>query len=187
MKDGVKTVQLVQTEVEEQCQKWKSALIGYVIGGNPSFKKMLKYMYGVWNFVITPQVFLHNDGYFIFRFMSEADKETLLQNGPYTFNNRPMILKQWELEFQMSKEPLQVIPVWVTFPNLPIEYWAPRSLGRIASCLGKPICTDKLTAKGERVSYACILIEMNVSLALPEEIPIELPGGKCRLHPIEYE
>lgn len=87
----------------------------------------------------------------------------------------------------MSKEPLQVIHVWVTFPNLPIQYWAPGSRGRIASCLGKPICINKLIAKGERVSYARILMEMDVSLALPEEIPIELPGGKCRLQTIEYE
>lgn len=64
--------------------------------------------------------------------MSDNDKETLLQNGPCTFNNRPMVLKQWEPEFHMSKEPLQVIPVWVTPTNLPVEYWAPGSLGRIA-------------------------------------------------------
>ncbi|OIT32212.1 hypothetical protein A4A49_55612, partial [Nicotiana attenuata] len=114
MRYGRKIAKLVQAEVEEECQKWKSALIGYVIGGNPTFKEMLKYVYGVWNFVVTPQVFLHNDGYFIFRFMSENDKETLLQNGPFTFNNRPMVLKHWEPEFQMSKEPLQVIPIWVT-------------------------------------------------------------------------
>ncbi|XP_019246513.1 PREDICTED: uncharacterized protein LOC109226173 [Nicotiana attenuata] len=187
MRDGRKIVKLVQAEVEEECQKWKSALIGYVIGGNPTFKEMLKYVYGVWNFVVTPQVFLHNDGYFIFRFMSDNDKETLLQNGPFTFNNRPMVLKHWEPDFQMSKEPLQVIPIWVTFPNLPVEYWAPRSLGRIASCLGKPICTDKLTTKGERVSYARILVEMDVSVELPEEVSIELPGGKCKLQNIKYE
>lgn len=61
----MKIVKLVQAEVEEECQKWKSTLIGYVIGRNPSVKEMLKYVYGVWNFVMTPQVFLHNDGYFI--------------------------------------------------------------------------------------------------------------------------
>lgn len=143
----------------------------------------------IWSieFFATPQVFLHNEGYFIFRFISEEEKVTLLQNGPYTFNNRPLVLKQWEPNFQMSKEPLQVIPVWVRFPKLPIKYWTPRSLGRIASCLGKPVCTYKLIAKGDRVSYAHILIEMDVSMELQEEIPIELRGGKCKLHTIEYE
>nr|XP_009606856.1 uncharacterized protein LOC104101141 [Nicotiana tomentosiformis] len=132
-------------------------------------------------------VFLHNEGYFIFRFIYEEEKVTLFQNGPYTFNNRPLVLKQWEPNFQMSKEPLQVIPVWVRFPKLPIQYWTLRSLGRIASCLGKPVCTYKLIAKGDRVSYAHILIEMDVSMELQEEIPIELRGGKCKLHTIEYE
>ncbi|OIS99495.1 hypothetical protein A4A49_54476, partial [Nicotiana attenuata] len=38
MRDGRKIVKLVQAEVEEECQKWKSALIGYVIGGKPTIQ-----------------------------------------------------------------------------------------------------------------------------------------------------
>lgn len=37
------------------------------------------------------------------------------------------------------------------------------------------------------MSYARILIEMDVSVELPEEISIELPGDKCKLQTIEYE
>ncbi|XP_019236113.1 PREDICTED: uncharacterized protein LOC109216415 [Nicotiana attenuata] len=172
---------------ELQNQKWRSALIGYVIGGNPSFKDMLKFVYGVWNTVTTPQVYLHDEGYFIFRFDDEEDKLKIMQNGPYTYNNRPMILKQWVPYFKLAEEPLNAIPVWIVFPNLPIQYWAIENLGRIASCLGKPICTDKLTAKEERISYARILIEMDVAQPLLESVTLEEPDGSCILQSIEYE
>lgn len=68
--------------MEEQSRQWRNALIGYVLGGTPSFKEMLQFVYGVWHFVSTPRVLLHDDGYFIFKFDSEDDKNLLLQNGP---------------------------------------------------------------------------------------------------------
>ncbi|XP_019256255.1 PREDICTED: uncharacterized protein LOC109234641 [Nicotiana attenuata] len=189
LKDGVKVVKLIinPQEIAEQNQKWSLVLIGYVIGGNPTFKEMLKFVYGVWNFVSTPQVFLHNNGYFIFKFENEEDKAAILQQGPYTFNYRPFILKQWDLEFQMHKESTQIVPMWVMFPNLPIQFWAPGNLGRIASCIGNPICTDKLTTQEQRIAYAKILIEMDISQPLPDSLSLELPDGKYYSQDIEYE
>lgn len=112
---------------------------------------MLKFVYGVWHFVATPKVYLHDDGYFIYRFESEQDKASIMENGPYTYNNRPLILKTWTPEFQMSKEPIRLIPLWLCFPRLPLLYWTEENLGRIASYLGKPICTDRLAAQEDRV------------------------------------
>lgn len=113
--------------------------------------------------VTIPQVFLHNDRYFIFKFNSEDDKTIVLQNGPYTFNYRPLVLKQWDPYFQMSNEPNQIIYMWVIFSNLPIQFWTTRNLGRIASCLGSPVCTDKITTQENRIAYARMLIEMDIS------------------------
>lgn len=79
IKEGVKNVILNHIEVEEQTQKWKVPLIGYVLGGSPSFKEMLKFLYGVWNFITTPQLFLHDDDYFIFRPSSEEDRNKIVQ------------------------------------------------------------------------------------------------------------
>ncbi|MCD7463604.1 hypothetical protein HAX54_050915 [Datura stramonium] len=47
--DGIKVVKPNQEEIEAQCHKWEKALIGYVMGGNPNFKDMLRFVYGVWN------------------------------------------------------------------------------------------------------------------------------------------
>lgn len=50
-------------EVETECNQWENYLIGYVIGDSPAFKDMLKIVHGVWNFLIVPRVYLHDEGY----------------------------------------------------------------------------------------------------------------------------
>ncbi|XP_019235772.1 PREDICTED: uncharacterized protein LOC109216098 [Nicotiana attenuata] len=171
-------------EVEEQTQKWKAALIGYVLGGTPSFKEMLKFVYGVWNFITTPQVFLHDDGYFIFRFSSEEDKNKIIQQGPYTYHNRPIILKQWVPNFYMCKEVTRTMPIWVIFPGLPIQFWTKENLGCLANYLGKPIRLDKLTTDGDRISYARMFIEMDISQELPDTILIKEADANIENKPL---
>lgn len=148
---------------------------------------MLKFVYGVWHFVDTPHIYLHDDGYFIFRFLDDEDKLKVLEYGPYTFNNRPMILKQWEPDFDISKETNRIVPTWVILPGLPIQYWTTENLGRITSYLGKPICTDKLTAQGDRISYARILVDIDISQPLPEYVLIEDEKGGYKEQRLEYE
>ncbi|XP_019260707.1 PREDICTED: uncharacterized protein LOC109238677 [Nicotiana attenuata] len=185
--NGVKAVQLNEIKTEKHSRQWINALIGYVLGGMPSFKEMLQFVYGVWQFVSTPRVFLHEDGYFIFKFESEDDMNLLLQNGPYTFNSRSMILKEWIPYFTMNKEPLRLVPLWVSFPKLPLQCWTEENSGWLASYLGRPICTDKLTAKGDRISYATVLIEMDITQQLPEVITIEKSDGTIWEQDIDYD
>ncbi|XP_019225713.1 PREDICTED: uncharacterized protein LOC109207281 [Nicotiana attenuata] len=57
----------------------------------------------------------------------------------------------------------------------------------LASYLGRPICTDKLTAIGDRISYARVLIEMCITQQLPELITIEKSDGTIWEQDIDYE
>ncbi|KAM3303532.1 hypothetical protein P3S67_014562 [Capsicum chacoense] len=100
---------------------------------------MLKFGYNIWNFVATPQVYSHDEGYIVFLFDIKADKNQVLQNGLYTYNNRPMVLWNWGKDFRFKDEMLRFIPLWVVFPGLPIYYWVEKNLSRIGSYIGKPI------------------------------------------------
>ncbi|KAG5621162.1 hypothetical protein H5410_006380 [Solanum commersonii] len=88
---------------------------------------MLKFVYAIWNLVAAPRV-LYDEGYYIFRFEGEHDKQKVFQNGPYTFDSRPVVLKQWnhnypmDMDMDMDKESIRQMSLWVTFPNLPIHY-----------------------------------------------------------------
>ncbi|XP_070015541.1 uncharacterized protein [Nicotiana sylvestris] len=72
-------------------------------------------------------------------------------------------------------------------PGLPIQYWATVNLGRIVSYLGKPICTDKLTAQGDRISYARVLVDIDISQPLPKHILIENEKGGFKEQKLEHE
>ncbi|XP_075101803.1 uncharacterized protein LOC142177231 [Nicotiana tabacum] len=117
----------------------------------------------------------------------DEDKLKALKYGPYTFNNRPMMLKQWEPDFDISKETNRIVPIWVLLPGLPIQYWATENLGRIASYLGKLVCTNKLTTQGDRISYAKILVDIDISQPLPEYVLIEDEKSGYKEQRLEYE
>ncbi|PHU24998.1 hypothetical protein BC332_03330 [Capsicum chinense] len=132
-------------------------------GKNPSFKQMLHFVYTFWKFVTTPRAFLNNDGYFIFWFENEDDRAKVLNNGPYIYDYRALVLKPWMPNFMRSKESLKQVPLWVVLPNILIQYWATENLSRITRYLGKPVYTDGLTAGEDKLSYARMLIEIDVT------------------------
>ncbi|XP_075087806.1 uncharacterized protein LOC142169792 [Nicotiana tabacum] len=132
IKNGKVIVELCKEEVEEETRKWKQALILYVVGGAPAIGAMERFIASVWNFAIKPKIYFHNDGYFVV----------------------------WSADFDFNKEVLQIIPVWVKYPNLPLNCWGAKSLSRISSGLGIPLYADACTAQLDRISYARVLIEI---------------------------
>ncbi|TMX05720.1 hypothetical protein EJD97_005452 [Solanum chilense] len=60
--NGQTMVQLEGKEVQEEEQKWKCALIAYVIGECPGYNTMKRYTLMNWSKVDKPKVFLHEYG-----------------------------------------------------------------------------------------------------------------------------
>nr|XP_016463006.1 PREDICTED: uncharacterized protein LOC107786085 [Nicotiana tabacum] len=119
-------------------------------------------------------------------FQSVANMKTILCEGPYTVNNRPMIMKQWSQLFDFDAEFLTKIPLWVIFPKLPMNCWGGTSLSRITSTIGIPLL-DECTAKQTRISYARILIEVNVTKPLPNKVPIMDDSGNVFDQEMKYD
>ena len=91
--NGQTMVQLEETEVQEEEQKLNCALIAYVVGECPGYNTMKRYIMMNWLSVSKPEVFLHEEGYYLIKFQKISDMNEILFSGPYTINNRPIILK----------------------------------------------------------------------------------------------
>lgn len=108
---------------------------------------MQRYVTQFWANVALAELYLHEEGYYIIRFQNMDDMHEVLYNGPYTHNNKPIILKPWSPNFNLIKIFPTEIHLWVKFPNLPIPYWGKDSLSRIASDVGKLVYADESTAE----------------------------------------
>ncbi|XP_009603376.1 uncharacterized protein [Nicotiana tomentosiformis] len=156
-------------------------------GDGPGYNAMKRYINLHWSHVTEPELFYHDEGYYIIRFQSVADAREILCAGPYSIANNPIILKPWTPDFDFTEEFPTVMPLWVKFPKLPMSRWGVGSLSRIASVIGTPIFADECTAKQTRVFCARMLIELNVTKELPTEIMVMDPYGKKFLQAITYD
>ncbi|XP_060201116.1 uncharacterized protein LOC132629783 [Lycium barbarum] len=185
--DGEVVVQLEKEDVERETEKWRCALIVYIIGECPGYNTMNRFISQTWNNITEPTVYLHEEGYFIVKFQTIEKMREILYAGPYTINYRPLILKPWTPDFNFSEEFPTEIPLWVKLPQLPMNCWGSNSLSRISSSIGTPIYADECTAKQTRVSFARMLIEINITKPLPDEIKVLDPNGKLFTQPVTYD
>ncbi|GFZ21561.1 hypothetical protein Acr_29g0007230 [Actinidia rufa] len=100
----------------------------------------------------------HSSGWIIFEFYEEETKIKVMQGGPYMIFGRPLLLKTMH-----------------------------KSLAKICSIVGNPICVDKFTANQQRVSYARVLIKIDVAKNVAKSIEVVLPTGQSYHRAIYYE
>ncbi|XP_020258926.1 uncharacterized protein LOC109835357 [Asparagus officinalis] len=76
--------------------------------------------------------------------------------------------------------------MWVN-PGLRLNLWSSKAISKIASHVGKPVATDKLTASKQRLAYARVLVEVHIPSSLPDSIPIHGPNGQVYNQKVIYE
>lgn len=185
--DGETVVEIGEEDVESEIKYWETAVIMYAIGRELSMNAVKQFMSKFWNFVKLPDMFYHEEGYFILKFHSFIERDMVLTRGPFTIQNMPMILKEWSPDFNFKRDMLRTLPIWIKLPQLPLKMWGASSLGKIGSAIGNPLFTDECTANKLRVSYARILVEVDITQQLKETIAIEDGDGKKIQQKVEYE
>ncbi|CAK8565025.1 unnamed protein product [Lathyrus sativus] len=185
--EGKIEVQIEEDDVSSEIKFWESSLILYAMGADLSMNVVKNFMTRTWNFVELPNMYFNDEGYFILRFKSFTDRDEVMLRGPYMLRNIPLLIREWRPDFKIKDELLRTLPIWVKLPQLPIVLWGDTSLNKIGSALGNPIMTDECTANRLRVSYARILVEMDITKELPQSITIADHAGEKMQQSIEYE
>ena len=176
---------LQESDVSEIDEHWQHCLIGFVAGKCPGYAALLSYINRTWQHRAT--FTMHDSGWLIFTFSSESEMLDILGAGPYAVFGRPLILKIMPAFFYFQFTELSSMPTWVRFPNLPLRCWNHLCLSKIASTIGKPVKCDDPTTLMTRVSYARILIEVDLLSDLPSSINVILPNGTALQQQIVYE
>ncbi|KAJ6868835.1 hypothetical protein NC651_033816 [Populus alba x Populus x berolinensis] len=163
----------------------KYCLIGYIAGKNPGYTSLSQFM--VHNWYHHANLVLHDSGWLIFEFLSETAMLSTLHMGPYSVFGRPLILQIMPEFFDFTPPDFNHVPIWVRFPNLPIRCWTPLCLSKLASVLGKPLRCDASTIRKTKLSFARVLIEVDMTSTLPDLINVQLLNGSILGQRVIYE
>lgn len=102
-------------------------------------------------------------------------------------SRRPLVVKQWSVNFDSYKEVLKVYPIWIQLQGLPFGCWSSDSFSRVSSEVGKSIFANDCTSRQKRLPYAIVLVEADVTGPLVENVVVDAWGGYRFSQTIKYE
>lgn len=82
-------------------------------------KIVLHKMCNTWT--VKYQYFVHESGWFIFKFENEASKASVLHGGPYFVFGRPLMLQIMPCCFEFDDDGISNMPRWIKLPMLPLD------------------------------------------------------------------
>jgi len=108
--------------------------------------------------------------WFFIRFEDNKDFMRFLEEGPYFFDSRIIIMKRWSLRLKFDRDILSTLLVWVKLMYLDLELWDIEALSTITSVISKPIELDEVICREARSTFTRVLVEMDATLDFPSEI-----------------
>ncbi|KAK9683897.1 hypothetical protein RND81_10G173200 [Saponaria officinalis] len=96
-------------------------------------------------------------------------------------------MEKWLPSISQELECLSVIPVWVLLPGLDPLYWSSSILSKIASKIGSPLFADRVISTKERLGFARLMVEVDVSKPLVRHVILNTSFTDGVFQPVEYE
>jgi hypothetical protein len=120
-------------------------------------------------------------GFYEFQFVSFEDMRLAWSMG--TINLKPGVLRlsKWTNDFNPYTQRQTHTQIWIRLMELPQEYWRQRTLFEIASAIGTPLSLDEATKARAFGHYARILVDMDLSRHVFDEIVVEREGYSFKL------
>ena len=140
------------------------------MGANPPVTIIEGFIKRIWKDLSVDKLGMVSKRVFLVRFQNENDRDVSSDMSGILFDKKPFVVKPWSSTTSVTKESLKSLLVWVKFPSLLVKYWRKESLSLIAGLLGPVLRIVRATMNYDRLMYAGVLVELDITEPFPEEI-----------------
>ncbi|KAL0293666.1 UNVERIFIED_CONTAM: hypothetical protein Sradi_6924600 [Sesamum radiatum] len=159
--------------VDKGSKRWHATAVGYFLGKKPYFPHLEAFAKSNWKGL--QRVSATTNGFYFFQFQTMAYMEEIIEEGPWLFQGQPIVLQAWEQGLSLRRQKHSQIPVWIRIRHLPMEYWTVDGLSAVASGVGIPLYTDKITQSCSRLDFARVCVMIKFHSKLPKHLVIISP------------
>lgn len=163
---------------EKMCSVRKKSLIGKFMGNRPILENIRKWMKSVWRVKGEVTLATLSLDFLMFNFNNEEDLTWVMENGPWWFGKSGLHLKKWYEGFNPNTESFSVMPMWVSLPKLPLDFWFEEAIVGIASTMGEFICMDYNTKMGQTFQSARFYVNVNINNPMKSKICLQNRNGE---------
>lgn len=170
--NGMPAIAFLDSEVEKLAEPFELALVGKFSYGVPKIyevTKMIKELRLKGGFTVS---FMDKNHVLIKLFREEDLTNLWLTENP-NVSGIPIRFFKRSPRFSLEDES-PVVPIWVTFENLPVFLFHKEALYEIGKLLGKPVKVDGYTPNKNKLHQANICIKVFVSVDLPSHVWIKV-------------
>ncbi|XVE64166.1 hypothetical protein DITRI_Ditri07aG0080200 [Diplodiscus trichospermus] len=144
-KVDAKVVVTLSAQIFEEWEKiWQNAMVTQFIEQVPNFSLFQKLVKIMWGF--DAEVKPAGRNLFVIQFSDIEVRDRVLKERSWYVQNKPFIVRKWELRLTTLDLDLTRIPLWVHLSNIPLELFTKEGLSYIASTIGSPLYMDRITA-----------------------------------------
>ncbi|XP_070018229.1 uncharacterized protein [Nicotiana sylvestris] len=180
-------VKITMADIKDEVNYWTTTVVCYILGSNPPQVVIDGYFRRIWGALGIDKVAQLNRGVFLVRFHSVESRRKAVEEGVQMFDRKPVIVKPWKPDMEITKEQMENIPIWMRLVGLDIKYWGQTALTKIVGLIGKPLKANAATTNKDRLTYARVLVEMKLNHQYPSSIRFENKAGKIIEQAIHYE
>lgn len=112
----------------------------------------------------------------LFRFKNYEDYLQVLLSKSMYVQGRLFRFFKWTVDFSPDTDSL-ILPVWISFPGLPVNFFLEHMIRSIAGNLGRVLKIDPTSLNLSNTAAARVCIKLDISKPLPSRIWIGVPWG----------
>ncbi|KAL2930930.1 adenylate kinase [Bienertia sinuspersici] len=179
-------IQITLDDVQPELDYWQSSIVTFVLGANPPVSVMDGFIRRIWSKHGVDKVIGLQKGMFLIRFTTMEKRDMILGLERPFFDSKPLIMKPWTEDMDLSKEIDKTIPIWIQV-SVHFKYWGIRALEKIVKPIGRLIRMDATTTKREKLQYARVMVEVLIDQYFPDSVTFMNEKGCQVKAPIGYE
>lgn len=163
---GIPEIKVTDKELAEWSKEWDKTLVVNVLGKKVNYRMLENKAKRDWARTGGVKVIDMPRGFFAVHFDSDEDYNHALFEGPWMIADHYLLVQRWRPNFLSSAKRESKVAVWVRVPELPLELYNKKFLGRVGKALGTFLKMDHLTSIQSRGMFARFCVEIDLAKPL---------------------
>lgn len=178
---GEACVTIPNAVVERNKKAWDSFILGQFYEDPPPKGAVHAIVNGIWSRERRDITVSKMDGNaFLFRVPCPHARRRILSQSIWQIDGQTMFVAKWSPGLQQEKPQLSMVPVWLDFTGVPLQFFNREALQEIAGIVGHPVCLHPATENLTNIEVAKVYTVIDPRKPIPKFVNARFENGAVR-------